>query len=329
MINFRFHLVSLVAVFLALALGILMGATVIDRAIVDGLESRIDRVEAKADAQSDQNVLLRRQVGDLEDYADEALLHLIERRLEGVSLAVVAVRGIDDDPVSDTIRTMRAAGATVPGVLWLEPALGVSDPETEAKLAAAVTDVINQGDDLRRATAEAVGRRLALGPGASPLVLQRDLLVALGAAGFLAWDALGGPATDLAGYPRDGSRMLVIDGNEGKLKTDAATVPLVRAAAMAGASVALAEVFRRTETGPRPTRGAVVQAVRTDQELAARVATVDDVDEVPGQAALAFALQELGQGQAGHYGLGPRASRQLPLAEVIKPGASASQAPRS
>ena len=50
MINFRFHLVSLIAVFLALALGVVMGSTVIDRAVVNGLENRIKHVENKAEA---------------------------------------------------------------------------------------------------------------------------------------------------------------------------------------------------------------------------------------------------------------------------------------
>ena len=40
MINFRFHLVSLIAVFLALGLGILVGSTVIDQGIVDRLDTR-------------------------------------------------------------------------------------------------------------------------------------------------------------------------------------------------------------------------------------------------------------------------------------------------
>ena len=40
MLNFRFHVVSLVAVFLALAIGIIMGSTVIDRALVDTLEEQ-------------------------------------------------------------------------------------------------------------------------------------------------------------------------------------------------------------------------------------------------------------------------------------------------
>ena len=46
MINFRFHLASLVAIFLALALGVVIGAGVIDRGVVDTLNSRLDRVAA-------------------------------------------------------------------------------------------------------------------------------------------------------------------------------------------------------------------------------------------------------------------------------------------
>ena len=55
MINFRFHLVSLVAVFLALTVGIVVGATIVNQAIVDGLNHRIDRVEKNADTQRAAN----------------------------------------------------------------------------------------------------------------------------------------------------------------------------------------------------------------------------------------------------------------------------------
>ena len=43
MINFRFHVVSLIAIFLALALGVVIGAGVIDRGVVDTLNSRLDQ----------------------------------------------------------------------------------------------------------------------------------------------------------------------------------------------------------------------------------------------------------------------------------------------
>ena len=63
MINFRFHLVSLIAVFLALAVGVVMGAGVIDRAIVDTLNTRIDRVEAKSDRIQSKNNKLSTENG--------------------------------------------------------------------------------------------------------------------------------------------------------------------------------------------------------------------------------------------------------------------------
>ena len=47
MINFRFHIASLVAVFLALALGVVMGSTVVDRAIVESLRTQIDDVRGE------------------------------------------------------------------------------------------------------------------------------------------------------------------------------------------------------------------------------------------------------------------------------------------
>ncbi|NLA37006.1 MAG: copper transporter, partial [Actinobacteria bacterium] len=40
MINLRFHIVSIVAVFLALAIGILTGSTLLDRATIEVLQDR-------------------------------------------------------------------------------------------------------------------------------------------------------------------------------------------------------------------------------------------------------------------------------------------------
>ena len=58
MINFRFHLVSLIAIFLALALGVVIGAGVIDRGVVDTLDNRLEHVEAKADRIQVENDVL-------------------------------------------------------------------------------------------------------------------------------------------------------------------------------------------------------------------------------------------------------------------------------
>ena len=333
MINFRFHLVSLVAVFLALALGVVVGSTLVDRAIVDGLRDRIDEVEANADETAARNAELVREIELAKDYAKATLPHLVAGRLRDVNVSVVALRGVNDGAVRDVTDTLRAAGAAVPGVLWLEPAFASTEPKTQAKLAQAVTDPYRRGDELRQAALEALGRRLALGPlaptsAAPPLEGAQDLLVSLGEARFVAFEQMGGDDVDLATWPAGPTRLVVIDGTESKMPADVATLPLVRGAVQAGTPAAVAEVFNASEAAKddqkKSARGDVVGVVRRDGDLGPKVATVDDVEEPPGRAALAFAVEELGFGRAGHYGSASGASRQIP--EMVVPPVPATQA---
>ncbi len=319
MINFRFHLVSLVAVFLALALGVMMGATVIDRAIVNGLETRIDTVGKRADRTRDENVALKARLDALERYSEQALPLLVGERLKGVPVAVLAVRGVDEGAVRQTADMLRTGGAVLDGVVWLEPSLALPDVSAEVKLGDVLGDPFQKGADLRRSAIEALGRRLAMGPGAARNETGSvDVLAGMGTAGFLAFEGMAGDF-DPSRYPVPASRVLVIDGSQGKLKTDVVSLPLIRALQVAGAMVALGEVFAEFERGPA--RGAIVSGVRDDQALVTRVATVDDLEQSRGRAALALALDELGRGQAGHYGEGPGASRQLPEPIPPVPGA--------
>ena len=62
MINFRFHLASLIAIFLALALGVVIGAGVIDRGVVDTLDNRLDSIERRPTASRLENDILNAAV---------------------------------------------------------------------------------------------------------------------------------------------------------------------------------------------------------------------------------------------------------------------------
>lgn len=316
MINFRFHLVSLVAVFLALAVGIVMGSTVIDRAIVDGLRSRIDRVERNAEARRAENLELKGEVERLNAYADQALPHLVSDRLKQVPVVVVAIRGVDDETVRAAAETLAAGGAELAGVLWVEPAFVVSELDRQEDLGRAVGEPLKRGAPLYEAAVGLLARRLALGPAPGPGA--EDLLVALQDAEFVRFQPLGDDV-DLTAYPSPGSRVVVIDGSEGKLAPALGALPLVRAIAGAGAPVVLGEVFR--PVGDKTARGDVVRVVRDDRALAAQVATVDDLDVPSGRVAAVLAVAELGRGRAGHYGQGPGAGAQLPAPAAAAPAA--------
>ncbi|HVW32345.1 MAG TPA: copper transporter, partial [Acidimicrobiia bacterium] len=223
MINFRFHLVSLVAVFLALALGVVMGSTVIDRAIVDRLSTQIDSVKKRADEQRAENRTLRDQIKSYETFVSQSQPQVIGRRLNQVPVTVVAVRGVPAEDVKAATDTLRAAGALVPGALWIEDGLSSTDPGARAKLVQAMGDSGLATDDLRQVALEALGHRLAAGPRVTPVSTGSvaagvgpdtgvDTLVALSEAGLVSFDTLGGGAVSLDSWPATGSRMLVIDG---------------------------------------------------------------------------------------------------------------------
>ena len=91
MVTFRFHLLSLTAVFLALAVGIAIGATVVDQATVDALQKRLDNFEHT----ERENARLRGQVGDWERFSEEAADEFVEGRLNQHPVLVVTVQGVD------------------------------------------------------------------------------------------------------------------------------------------------------------------------------------------------------------------------------------------
>ncbi|HVM40018.1 MAG TPA: copper transporter [Acidimicrobiia bacterium] len=344
MINFRFHLVSLIAVFLALAVGVVVGSTVIDRAIVDGLESQIDRVERNVSEARQESSDLRSRLHDVEQYAEQVSPLAVQGRLIEVPVTLLAVRGVDDGTVRAAVDVLRDAGADVPAVLWLEPAWDLSSEEQRetirdlvdgpdmtaatarralirqlaerlavpaAEVPAAQVALTRQGDDPASSstTSSAVERE----PGEEVAV---DLLVAMVETDFLSVETVGGPDVDLTAYPPAGARAVVVDRVGGDVQAETLLVPLVTALDAVGVPTLAASVDRGGDDPP----GAVLAGVRGDAELSDRVATVDSLQSIRGRVALVAALERLGDGDVGHYGAGDRASRQVPEVEEVQAG---------
>src|SRR5271154_6681457 len=120
MINFRFHLVSLIAVFLALGLGILVGSTVIDQGIVNRLDSEINNVRKENKAREATSKQLAKQNSQLQQFANQVGPFAGDGRLEQGSVVLVAERGIQSSAVKQTQQALQEAGADVPAVLWLD-----------------------------------------------------------------------------------------------------------------------------------------------------------------------------------------------------------------
>lgn len=120
MISFRFYLVTLVAVFLAIALGVVIGSTFIEPALVENLRGQVDTVRGNLDERVQTIEELNSDVDELETYVEQAAPFAVDRRLAGTTVMVVAEQGLDTGPVERLVGRLRQAGAASDGIVWLD-----------------------------------------------------------------------------------------------------------------------------------------------------------------------------------------------------------------
>lgn len=309
MINLRYHIVSLVAVFLALGLGIVMGTTVIDRVTVDALNDRLDTVQRSQGAVREENGRLKAQVDLGQDFAVATRDQLLRGHLRNVPVLVVAVAGIDRRPVDELRQALVGAQANLEGTIWFTSKMRLTSDGDVRALATALELPVDRPEVVRRqALAKVASARETAAAEASPLA-------ALQIAGFITYEAPPLPTSTtttaapptLASLPLANTRYLVVSGAGAEVGDDVVAVPLVQAYAQASGRVVAAESGVDTDGG----RAVFVGLLRGDS-LAARMSTVDNIESPMGQTAAVLALEDLGIPRFGHYGVGRGAQRVLP-----------------
>ena len=119
MIDLRYHIASIVAVFLALALGILIGSTIVsDNLIVEQQKKMIDRLEEQFYALRDSEAVLtaenQRQskiISNYENYSQTLLTSLVNGKLGGLQIGVI-ITG-DSDLPAGMINALASADADI------------------------------------------------------------------------------------------------------------------------------------------------------------------------------------------------------------------------
>jgi hypothetical protein len=316
MINFRFHIVSLIAVFLALAVGILFGSAFGKPTLIENLNKELNRVEHKADAANAASSQSQAELHQLNDYIQNSAPYTVQQRLPGTTVVVVAERGVNGKTVSDTMNTLRTAGADAPAVVWLEPRWQLATPADVTALAQAVGSNAQSPDAVRAVAMGTLAERLT-GPlprsAASPTQRARlDVLRLLSDAGFVTVDGVG--KNDLESFPpRTAKAALVIDGDQTKFADDTVFGNVIRSLNSVNVPTLAAEIYVPSQDPNAPQRGDVVALVRSDATLSKQVSTIDDLDLTQGQVTAVLALEDLVTGNGvGHYGEGKGATRSVP-----------------
>jgi hypothetical protein len=280
--DFRYHALTLIAVFVALALGLLLGVAIGDRGLVSSAESdlrgslRRNVVGARADAADARNELARRKRIEARDFYPI----MVDERLAGTRVGLIGLGGVSDRTVELTRDALQNTGGRLVSVSVLAEPLDLRAIQAAAK----GTDFGKVDDpDRARALGEQVGEDFTKGG---------DLLGKLRPALLRRGSSSG---------PLDGLEGVVVARASPKLK---------------GKDAELAKAFEDGVMEGLDRQGVNVVGVETEKTKPStipwfeqrRISSVDSIDRLEGRAALVFALA----GEKGSFGVKNTADALLP-----------------
>lgn len=306
MVSFRFHLVSLTAVFLALAIGVAMGATVVDRVTVDAVESQLARVETRSNFEHRVNADLQHKLRQWTDWGSDADDTFVRGRLAGMAVLVVATRGTAAQPVKELQQSLAAAGASMAGTIWLTAKFGLTSAEQTTELAELVGTNEATPELVRRSALAAVGRHWVAPPAGN--VLER-----LRTASYVEFERAADGPSEVIDAVTASTWTVVVSSDKAAIANPELAVPFVEA--IAGTRRVLAVDV--TPLPPVDQPGApFATALREIPAIAGQISTVDTGEDFRGRVSAVLALANLAVGRLGHYGYGARAQRVLPPTET-------------
>lgn len=336
MIDFRYHLVSIVAVFLALAIGIVLGSTELQGPAFSLLDKTTSKLQNELGQVSSQRDAAQQQATEGELYAQAVEPVVLRDLLTGHRLLIVTEPGAESSVVNGITTAAIHAGATVTGEINLQPKFFDSSGTAQDSLNQTTLDVAQTAgiqldtsatyqqqaaqviaSEILTASSPPAGSRSAADPGTNPATM----LQAYAASQFLS----------ISGQPATPATLAVVvtpqnapsDGSADQL--DQVLIPLVQE--LAAKSAATVVVGSSAGSGA----GSPIALLRSNT-VSSQVSTVDDADLAAGQTVAMQALAvELAGGKAGNYGFtanGASAIAPSP-APIPSPSASASATPTS
>ncbi|MEA2452698.1 MAG: hypothetical protein QOG04_1408 [Actinomycetota bacterium] len=301
MVDFRYHLISLIAVILALALGILAGSGFLGGPILDQLKGEVTGFK---DRTRELNTLIDEQDASLnqaEDFAQGAEPLLIHGQLAGAEIVLFQFEGAEGRLVDGIKNELSEAGAQVISEITLTSKLALGSAPAQDELSLITGSLTGDPDQLLEDLAVTLGERAAAaaadsGQTEAPTTTasQRfDALVGqLETSEFVGVDAT---QTDRVVPP--GAEFIVIGGSPDRppFAMDQFMPALMTALGERGAPSIVVEETAST--------WGLVRAVRTNIEARSRASTVDNGETTIGRIAVILGLDQAGEGNIGHFGV--------------------------
>lgn len=295
MIDFRYFLVSIVAIFFALAIGIVLGSGPLESNINNVIQGTNSQLAAEKKGLQEQIVVLQNAVAAGDTYAGSTASALLSGELSGQTVALVVLAGASDRQVEALRTAVDDSGARVGATVRLTDSW--SDPKRQDVLGR-IADGVDRGPSSGNAWVAAgealAGALVTPSPAGAADSGRMDpqsvaVLTGFADAGFLRVD-------EERNLRRSGLAVVVAPDVDPDADQTNAALPLLaaldndgRGTVLAGADASAAD-------------GGVVAAVRTG-DSAAGVSTVDDLDLPMGPPTSVLALVEQLAGGVGQYGV--------------------------
>lgn len=323
MIDFRYHIVSLISVFLALAVGIALGAGPLKETIGDTLTGQVEQLRGEKDALRAELDTTSGSLQDAETYIDAAGPQLLDGSLRDRRIAVITLGEVDESTRTAIDTRLTQSGASVTAHVTLTDTW--SDPDARTFRQALVGQLLTYLDPVpaddagvEGELASALVQGLVTPDPTNPDALSDDASVLLELLSSSESDSPLVTVADPVTVPADaivvvGVPLTIPDENatpepEPSDSVVASQLAVVTAAQELSSGAVLAD-------GPRG-KGSLTDAVLADQDLASSVTTVSGVELVTGQVNVPLALAGRIAGTNGHYGFGD-GETPIPAAVVL------------
>ena len=301
MISFRYHLVSIVAVFLALALGIVVGTTALNGPITKDLRNQLHDAEHQRDALNTQVKALQGQVDDAGQFATTYGAQLVAGSLTGKTVLEIELPGATSEMEDGLSEQLSAAGAKIGGRVTITDAY--LDPSRGTGIISLATGEIHPVGWTAPPTSDAAklgGSLLAyilLGKGQGT-----DLTTVLG--GFAGLHMVTSDRADIT--PSTTVIVIAHGGLASREYAGAAEQALVSELAAGGGHVVVAG------DSASASKDGLISLVRASKTDRAAVSTVDNASSPFGQVSAVLALAGATDGLVGHYGTEQNADALFP-----------------
>jgi len=306
-ISLRHHAISLAAVFLALAVGVVLGSGVLSDTLLSGLRTEKQDLQKQITALTDQRNALNEKLGAANEFDSQMAGRMVHDALAGKTVVLFRTPDADSDDVDALARVISDAGGTVTGTVSLtqefveansaeklRSVVNSSIVPPGAQLSTTLVDQGSQAGDLL-GIALLINKNPAIKPADDA---QRETVLAtLRDTGFLTYQGDRLAASDAA-VVVTGGQLGDNAGNQG------ATVARFAAALAPHGSGAILVGRDGSASGT-----SAVAVTRADAGMAAALSTVDDIGAESGRITTTLALQNLIRGaQPSQFGIGPGAA---------------------